>query len=111
MAGVEADQRLVEQQQLGPADQRLRQQQALPLAARHVAQRAGGEIARADRASVSSIMRAVGAAERGQAPALAIERGADEIAPAQAQVRQHRAHLRQIADRPVAALRLVAEHA
>ena len=49
VARIEADQRLVEQQQFRFADQRLRQQQPLPLAAGHVGQRAPRQIARADR--------------------------------------------------------------
>ena len=48
MVRVEADQRLVEQQQARPADQRLRQQQALPLAARE-SRRAAAAPARARR--------------------------------------------------------------
>ena len=51
------------------------------------------------------------AAERRQAPALAVQRTADEIEPAHPQIRQHGAHLRQIADGAVAALRRAAEHA
>ena len=49
--------------------------------------------------------------KRRQAPALAMQRAGDEIEAAHAQVRQHGAHLRQIADGAVAALRRAAEHA
>ena len=45
---VEADQRLVEQQQPRPADQRLGQQQALPLAARDLGQRPPRQVGGAD---------------------------------------------------------------
>ena len=48
MRRIEADQRLVEQQQLGLADQRLGDEQALALAARQLGERALGEIGRAD---------------------------------------------------------------
>ena len=104
VACVEADQRLVEQQQLRLADQRLRQQQPLPLAARHVGQRPRGEIAGADRVERFLDHAAVVLTDRRQAPSLAVERARDEIAPAHSQVRQDRAQLRQIADRRIAAL-------
>ena len=45
---VEADQRLVQQQQARPAQQGLGQQQALPLAARGFGQRAAGKVGGAD---------------------------------------------------------------
>src|SRR5262245_60017586 len=47
-AGVEADQRLVEQQELWRPDQRLSEQQALPLAPGHFGERTVGKLARPD---------------------------------------------------------------
>ena len=99
MAGVEADQRLVEQQQLRLADQRLRQQQPLALAARHVGERTRGEFAvRRPPSSVCSIVTALGRAQQRQAPALAVHRAGDEVEASDAQIGQHRAGLRHVAD-------------
>ena len=49
IAIIEADERLVEQQELRLAKKRLRQQQALPFSAGHIGKRPDGEVGRANR--------------------------------------------------------------
>src|SRR6185437_3364376 len=77
----------------------------------HIGQRALRQIARAYRVERCFDHAFVVAVQRRQAPALAMQGTADEIEPAHPQVRQHRAHLWQIADATVAALWGVLEYA
>ena len=72
MVRIEADQRLVEQQQSRSADQRLCQQQALPLAAGHFGERAAGQIARADQIEGAIDVGPLRLAQDRQAEAMAI---------------------------------------
>ena len=81
---VEADQRLVEQQQARAAEQRLGQQQALPLAAGHLADRA----LIASAARLHQIERPIHLApcrraEPRQAPAMPVDRTGHEVAAAE----------------------------
>src|SRR5262249_51807400 len=86
------------------ANQRLREQEPLPLTTRHIGQGARGKVTSADRVKRLLDHAAVVLTDRGQAPALAVERARNEIASAHAQGRQDCTQLRQIADRRIAAM-------
>src|SRR5262249_25074156 len=111
VAVVEADERLIEQQELRLTKKRLREQQALPFSARHVGQGPAGEVRRADRSQRLFDHAAVGAGERRQAPALAVHGARDEIEAAHPQIGHDRPHLWKITDLRVAAPRRAPEDA
>ena len=108
---IKADERLVEQQELRIAQKRLREQQALAFSAGHIRKWPAGEIGRADRRQCLFDHAAIGAGERGQAPALAMDGTCNEIEAAHPQIGHDRPHLRKIADLRIAAPRRAAEDA
>ena len=83
MMRVEADQRLIEQQQPRPPDQRLRQQQALPLAAGGLGQRPARQVARADQVEHPIDLRPPRLAEHRQPQTMAVDRARDEVPAAE----------------------------
>ncbi len=106
---VEADERLVQQQQLGPPEQRLGQQQPLPLAARDLRQGTAGEGGRADLIErpldLAAVVRGSGTA----GPSDARRSRCHEVASAEAK-RGRAAGLRHVADRRIAARGRGPEH-
>ena len=73
MVRIEADQRLVEQQQPRAAEQRLGQQQPLPLAARQLRQRPARQLAGADQIQHAIDFGSAGLVRKGQAQAMAVD--------------------------------------
>ena len=110
MMRIQADQRLVQQQQRRLADQRLREQQPLPLAAGDLRQRPPCQRPRADQLEARSTSVLRGTAQPGQPQPVAIHRAGHEIPATQPVRREPGARLRHVADGGVAARRRPAEH-
>src|ERR1700733_14609766 len=110
MRGIKRDQRLVEQQQGRPADEPLAQQHTLALPARQFADRAVGEIARADFVERPVDLSPRRLVESGQAETAADRRAGDDVPASEPQARNRTAVLRHVADLRVAACRRPAEH-
>src|SRR5690349_6748863 len=108
-AGVEADQRLVEQQKFWRPDQRLCEQQPLPLAPRHFGERTVGKLACSDGVKRLFDHHAVATVAEGEPPAFPVKRAGNDIPPANAEIRQYRTQLRQITDRRIPACRRLPE--
>ncbi len=108
---VEAEQRLVEQQQPRTADQRLGQQQTLPFAAGRLGQRSSRQLAGADQIEHAIDFGTSGLAREWHAQSVAIDDPGDEVPAAQAYGADGAANLRHVADRRVAPRRRPAEHA
>ncbi|CAM2152069.1 hypothetical protein PT2222_270105 [Paraburkholderia tropica] len=111
MVRVEADERLVEQQQFRVAEQTLREQQALALAAREFRKRPVGELRRAHEIEHAGDVGARGGVGARQAPAVPVGGHRHEVAAAHAAARERRARLRHVADLRIAARDRFAEHA
>src|SRR5579871_3781380 len=100
---VEADERLVEQQELRLAEQCLREEETLHLAAGELGQRTLCQRARLDGFDGPRDLVLAGAREKRQAPTLALEGAGNEIPATQAMIRVGAAPLRQIAGGAIAA--------
>ncbi len=109
VARVEADQRLVEQQQAWIAEQCLGEHQALALAAGHAVDRASGERPRLDQVDRAIDLAPSRGIEPWLAPAMTFGGAGDEIAATQAKRAAAAAALRQIADRRIATAHRTAE--
>jgi len=107
--GVEADQRLVEEQKPWRADQRLCEQQALPLTPGHFGEWAVGKFMRADGFKRLFNHETVSMAAEGKPPALAVQGAGNNVSAANAKVRQYCAQLREISDRRISAFRRLPE--
>ena len=105
VAGIEADEGLVEEQEPGFAEEGLGEQEALQLSARELAKRPLGEGRGSDQLDRRAHLAPPRLAEERQAPALAIASTRHEIPAAQAQIRNRPALLRQVARLGVAAPR------
>ena len=90
MRRIERDQRLVEQQQPRPAEQRLAQQHPLALAAREFADRAAGEVARADLIERPVDLASRRLVEPGEAEARAHRGAGDDVPAGEPQARRSR---------------------
>src|SRR6185312_8624857 len=109
VVGVEADQRLIEQQQPRPAEQSLREQQALALPARELDQHALREGAAADGIDRPLEIEARLGPQSRQSPAIPAGGARDECPSAQAVGHLERAGLRHVPERWIATLDGTAE--
>ena len=110
MMGIEADERLVQQQQPRPAEQRLGQQQALALAAGGLHERALGQRWH-HRSRAPSIWYRSAALAPGRPPAMTVDGAGDEIPAAEAKAAHAVAMLGHIAHGGIAAARFrLAQH-
>jgi hypothetical protein len=100
---IEADQRLVEEQETRAAEQGLGEEQPLALAAGQLAERPPGETGRADQAEDPLDIMPPGGVQKRQSPAVAVDRRGDEIPAAQPGRRDRAAGLRHVADRRISA--------
>src|SRR5262245_65878304 len=101
---IEADQRLVKQQQFRSAEQSLGEQKSLALAAGHLGQGSRCKMTSADGVEGFLDCACIMPVQRGQTPALTIERAGDKVASAHTQVGQDRSQLREITDFRIATL-------
>ena len=111
VARIEADQRLVEQQQRRIAQQRLREQNPLPLTAGEAVDRTRREVGRADFGERRARHAPLRPRSERPAPLAAAERAQHEIETGQAELRGAAPELRHVADARMAAPRRRAEHA
>src|SRR5262252_4055956 len=111
MVRIEADERLVEQEELRLADQRLRNQEPLALAAGELGNGMSGQVLRADQVQRALHVLALRRAAPGQAPAMPAGDAGDEVPSSDPRMQQRRAHLRHVSDRRTAAPDRRVEHA
>ena len=86
MMRIEADQRLIQQQQSRAAEQGLRQQQALSLAAGGFRERAASELGRIDHLERPCTSRRASGPKQRQTPAMAVGAAGDEVPAAEPQL-------------------------
>jgi hypothetical protein len=111
MAHIEANQRLIQQQQARLAKQGLREQQPLSFAAGDFAERTPGQIARIDQIERLVHLLPPRNPKPRQSPAMAMPRAGDEVPAAQSDVARPDSLLRHIPDSRVAAPDRHAQHA
>jgi hypothetical protein len=109
--GIEADQRLIEQQQPRAANERLGEQQALPFAAGSLRQRPPSQIPGADKIKRPIDLGPRRLANHRQAQAMPIDHAGDEIPAAQPHAIGHAAGLGHVADSGIAPCGRLAEDA
>ena len=111
VAQIEADQRLVEQQEARAAEQGLRQQQALPFAAGDFAEGPPRQCACANEVERAAHLVAPRGVEKRQSPAMPVHRPGQEVLAGQPNRADRAVPLRHVADGGVAAASRLAEDA
>src|SRR5690606_24839956 len=111
VARIEADERLVQQEQLRAAEQRLREQEPPQLSAREPSQRPPRQVFGFDECERALDLAPPLGPQYRQPPALAAIGAGDEVPAAEAEIGDRRSLLRQVARRPAAVDRRLAEDA